>query len=241
MFTGHWQADNRVFVFSKTWDMFPFIHLDAFLKNTFSAVEKKLTGCEWKLSKEQEERTKKIKRHKTSISMDVVWGWKIIRQIDQTKGMASIRHFNIIQWVLVLKEQIAKSEKAEWERERTRHRMRWQERRWQERRWEERKWNERGTDDKRWKKREGKMDGISNQCKSVPPTVITLVCVATHTHTYTPERTRCKSFLPMLIKPMRKSTLGMRWFSRRLFYDCLVSPDRVRQAVLCVCINQGVR
>ncbi len=58
----------------------------------------------------------------------------------------------------------------------------------------------------RWKKRERKMDGISNQCKSVPPTVITLVCVThTHTHRHTEEGTHCKAFLPMLIKPMRKS------------------------------------
>lgn len=44
----------------------------------------------------------------------------------------------------------------------------------------------RGRADMSWKERKGKMDSVSNQCKSVPLTVITLVCVTqTHTQTHT--------------------------------------------------------
>lgn len=34
-------------------------------------------------------------------------------------------------------------------------------------------------------RREGKMDGISNQCKFAPPSIITLVYAITHTHAHT--------------------------------------------------------
>lgn len=50
-----------------------------------------------------------------------------------------------------------------------------------------------------------------NNANLSPPPVITLVYNPTNTriNTHTQGPTHCKSFLPMLIKAMKKSTVGM--------------------------------
>lgn len=73
---------------------------------------------------------------------------------------------------------------------------------------ETRKQNERRWADKRWNGGRERWMAYQTNANLLRPTVITLVYASPLHDTHT-ENAGCKSILPMLIEPMKKSTVGM--------------------------------